>query len=55
MVLLISSFEFHSFYLQLLKPAEQTVSFTELTVKKGFEANKRGIRSFVIGVDARYI
>jgi hypothetical protein len=41
------------FKLQILRPAEKIISFTELTVKNGFEANGRGTRSFVIGVDAR--
>ncbi|KAF8238563.1 hypothetical protein L208DRAFT_1421146 [Tricholoma matsutake] len=33
----------------ILRPAEKIISFTELTVKNGFEANGWGTHSFVIG------
>jgi len=32
----------------------QLRSFTELTVLEGFEANRRGAQTLMIGVDARY-
>ena len=39
--------------LQLLEPAAQVCSLTELAVQEGFETNHRGRRSIIIGVDVR--
>jgi hypothetical protein len=40
-------------HVQILSPAAQVRSFTQLTVTEGFETNRRGLRTFVLGVDAR--
>jgi hypothetical protein len=39
--------------LQLLQPAAQECSLTELAIQEGFETNRHGRRSIIIGVDVR--
>ena len=41
--------------LQILSPAAQERSLAELAVMEGFVPNRHGLRTIIIGVDARYV